>query len=74
MHIGVDATCWTNTRGYGRHARSLVGAMVGADAANRYTLVVDSEAGLESMPSKARIKLVRNTRPAVVAASGAPTA
>ena len=28
MRIGVDATCWHNRRGYGRHARALLRALV----------------------------------------------
>ena len=28
MRVGIDATCWANTRGYGRYARELVSAMV----------------------------------------------
>lgn len=28
MRIGVDATCWSNTRGYGRFARELISAVV----------------------------------------------
>ena len=68
MHIGVDATCWANARGYGRHARSLIGAMVSADPANHYTLFVDSEEGMESLPSGAEIKFVKNNRPTALAA------
>jgi len=43
MHIAVDATCWHNRRGYGRHARALLRALVGMDSANRYTLFTDSK-------------------------------
>lgn len=28
MRVGVDASCWTNARGYGRYARELLRAMV----------------------------------------------
>jgi hypothetical protein len=37
MRIGVDATCWDNNRGYGRHSRALLRALVRLDQANRYT-------------------------------------
>jgi glycosyltransferase involved in cell wall biosynthesis len=69
MHIGVDATCFLNTRGYGRHARSLLGSLVGLDAENRYTFVVDSEESLAHVPSGASARLVRARSPAAVAAS-----
>src|SRR5262249_40243522 len=68
MHIGVDATCWANTRGYGRHARSLLGSMVRTDDTHRYTFFVDSEAGVAAMPANARIERVSSARPAALAA------
>ena len=43
MHIGIDATCWHQGRGYGRHARSLITALLEADRENRYTLIARPE-------------------------------
>ena len=32
IHVGIDATCWTNDRGYGRFTRSLVTALAARDS------------------------------------------
>jgi glycosyltransferase involved in cell wall biosynthesis len=69
MRIGVDATCWQNLRGYGRHARSLLGALFRVDRENRYILFADSSEHLETIPSRAEVKLVPSVRPASLAAS-----
>jgi glycosyltransferase involved in cell wall biosynthesis len=69
MRIGVDATCWGNMRGYGRHARGLLSTLVRIDRSNRYVFFLDSEAHLPTLPKEAEIRLVRNSVPATVAAS-----
>lgn len=69
MHIGIDATCWHNTRGYGRHARALLSALVHLDTENRYTFVMDSPPPMETVPPAAAIRLVSTSTPAAVAAS-----
>ncbi|HET9532677.1 MAG TPA: glycosyltransferase family 1 protein [Blastocatellia bacterium] len=69
MRIGVDATCWQNSRGYGRHARSLLGALLRLDCENHYTFFMDSTENSETVPSSAEVRLVRAAAPAVVAAS-----
>jgi glycosyltransferase involved in cell wall biosynthesis len=69
MHIGVDATCWQNNRGYGRQGRGLLRALVPLDMENRYTFFMDSTENLEMIPSGAEICLVRTSAPAAVAAS-----
>ncbi len=70
MNIGVDATCWQNKRGYGRHARSLLTALIMRDSENRYVLFLDSAEGLETLPYGAEVSLVRSTTaPTAVAAS-----
>jgi glycosyltransferase involved in cell wall biosynthesis len=70
MNIGVDATCWQNSRGYGRHARSLITALIKRDSENRYVLFLDSAEGLETLPKGAEVLLVRSTTaPTAVAAS-----
>ena len=69
MHIGVDATCWHNTRGYGRHTRGLIGTLARVDRENRYVFLVDSDDQLASLPPKATVKVVKNSTPTSVAAS-----
>ena len=41
VHVGVDATSWTNERGFGRFTRSLVNALLARDTGFRYTLLFD---------------------------------
>jgi glycosyltransferase involved in cell wall biosynthesis len=69
MRIGVDATCWQNNRGYGRHARALLSNLVALDTHNRYTFFMDSAENLETLPSDAAVQIVAATSPTVVAAS-----
>jgi glycosyltransferase involved in cell wall biosynthesis len=69
MQIGVDATCWQNRRGYGRHARGLLSALVQADTSNHYTFCLDSTEQTESLPSNADIKVVPVTIPTARAAA-----
>ncbi|MBI3950390.1 MAG: glycosyltransferase family 4 protein [Acidobacteria bacterium] len=69
MRIGVDATCWQNMRGYGRHARGLLSTLVRLDAESRYTFFIDSIGNAETLPSEAEIRLVGTAAPTAVAAS-----
>jgi glycosyltransferase involved in cell wall biosynthesis len=70
MDIGVDATCWQNKRGYGRHARSLLSALIKLDSENRYILFLDSKEGFETLPAGAEVRLVHpRSAPTAVAAS-----
>lgn len=69
MKIGVDATCWQNTRGYGRHARALLRALVNLDKNNRYTLFMDSPCDRNAVPSEAEVRMVRTSLPTAMAAS-----
>ncbi|MEP6714111.1 MAG: glycosyltransferase family 1 protein [Terriglobia bacterium] len=71
MNIGVDATCWHNRRGYGRHARSLLGSLVRLDTANRYTLFLDSTEAAEPTPDGCEVRLLPSSVPTVQAASAA---
>jgi alpha-1,3-rhamnosyl/mannosyltransferase len=41
IHVGVDATSWTNERGFGRFTRSLLRALAERDAGFGYTLLFD---------------------------------
>lgn len=69
MHIGIDATCWNNRRGYGRHARSLLGALMRLDADNTYTLVLDGPSPEEQLPPNVTVRTVATSRPTTVAAA-----
>ena len=71
MRIAVDATCWHNRRGYGRHARALLRALVRLDSGNRYTLFLDSTEEAEPTPDDCEIRLLRASVPTVQAASAA---
>lgn len=69
MQIGVDATCWQNSRGYGRHARALLNALVQLDKQNEYTLFVDAPEAVNALPPAAKMQWVRAESPAAVAAA-----
>jgi glycosyltransferase involved in cell wall biosynthesis len=69
MRIAVDATCWHNRRGYGRHARALLRALIQLDTANRYTLFLDSSEAAEPTPEKCEVEVLRPVVPTVQAAS-----
>lgn len=73
MRIGVDATCWRNNRGYGRHARALLSALVRLDSESHYAFFLDAadgaEDGAEALPPQAEARVVRATAPAAIAAS-----
>ena len=45
IHVGVDATSWSNERGFGRFTRSLLSALAARDAGFRYTLLFDQPPG-----------------------------
>lgn len=44
MHVGVDATCWANGRGYGRYTRELLSAMVAEAPTWRFQCFLDARA------------------------------
>jgi glycosyltransferase involved in cell wall biosynthesis len=69
MQIAVDATCWHNRRGYGRHARSLLRALVDIDTRNHYTLFLDSQEPADPPPAGCNVRLLHPASPTVVAAS-----
>jgi glycosyltransferase involved in cell wall biosynthesis len=69
MRIAVDATCWHNRRGYGRHARALLRALIRLDAGNRYTLFLDSTEAAEPTPAECEVRVLRSSVPTVQAAS-----
>lgn len=67
--VAVDATCWQNNRGYGRHARNLLSALTRVDTDNRYWFFVDSAEMLDLIPSTVEAILVNTSRPTAQAAS-----
>ncbi len=69
MRIGVDATCWQNNRGYGRHARALLSALARSDNTNKYSFFLDSKENTEMLPAEVEARYVRTTSPAAIAAS-----
>ncbi len=69
LRIGVDATCWQNTRGYGRHARSLLSTLTRIDQHNQYTFFIDSPVNAETLPPEATVRMVSTAAPTAVAAS-----
>lgn len=69
MRIAVDATCWHNRRGYGRHARSLLRALVRLDTENRYTLFLDSTEVAEPTPPECSVRVLASSKPTVQAAA-----
>jgi len=71
MRIAVDATCWHNRRGYGRHARALLRALVELDRENRYTLFLDSTEDAEPAPAECEVRILRAAVPTFRAASAA---
>jgi glycosyltransferase involved in cell wall biosynthesis len=69
MRIAVDATSWHNRRGYGRHARSLLKALVPLDTSNQYTLFFDAPAEPTSIPQGSQVRQVESRSPAALAAA-----
>jgi glycosyltransferase involved in cell wall biosynthesis len=57
--VGVDATCWHMQRGFGRHARGLLGALLAADGVNRYTFFSDSSEDAPPLPAGSKWRRVR---------------
>jgi glycosyltransferase involved in cell wall biosynthesis len=71
MRIGVDASCWTNRRGYGRYTRGLLTALLAADRRNEYCWFIDSETAdtTQDLPAPAHRVIVQTSRAAERSAS-----
>ena len=69
MRIGVDGTCWTSPRGYGRHARALLRALMQRHDPARYIFVVDSPDVEPMLPEGAEARVVMTSHPTTAAAS-----
>jgi glycosyltransferase involved in cell wall biosynthesis len=69
MKIGVDATSWQNNRGYGRHERALLRALLALDRENRYTFFMDSRGLMEQVPAEAEVRMIAARAGTATAAS-----
>ena len=49
MHIGIDACCWSNKRGFGRFTRELLKALVRWDKQNEYLFFIDKDSASENV-------------------------
>ena len=74
MRIGIDASCWTNRRGFGRFTRELVRALLEVDRQNEYVLFLDAptDRGAEGLPPESRAaRVVVSTTAAATSAASA---
>lgn len=69
MRIGIDATCWTNRRGYGRFVRALLTATLEVDWENRYVFFLDDESSEFPVPADVEVVRVAARVPTVRAAA-----
>ena len=70
MHIGIDACCWSNQRGFGRFTRELVPRMLEQFPAHDFTLVADRWTAKEAVfPRRARLEVVNTDAQPTRAAS-----
>jgi glycosyltransferase involved in cell wall biosynthesis len=69
LRVGVDGACWSNRRGYGRYARSLLAALARRGDGDRYVLFVDPETARASLPAGLERVVVPTRRPPAAAAS-----
>ncbi len=71
MHIGLDATCTANRRGFGRFARELFHALATLDTGDEYTLFCDRPyADSDQLPKDWRV-VIAETRVAATEAASA---
>jgi len=69
MRVGVDATSWSNRRGYGRFSRAILSEVVRLDRQNQYTFFVDQESEEFPLPPDVEICSVATKVPTLEAAS-----
>jgi glycosyltransferase involved in cell wall biosynthesis len=71
MRVGIDATCWSNRRGYGRFTRGLLGRLLETDRTHEYVLFVDAQTqATETLPEQG----IRVVVPTAVAPTQAASA
>ena len=74
MRVGIDATCWSNPRGYGRYARGLLTALVAESSPHDFILFVDASTRADPrwpMPLQAQYVVVPTAEAPARAASAA---
>ena len=69
MRIGIDATCWSNRRGYGRFVRALLTATLEIDRANQYIFFLDDDSAEFPPPAGIEVVRVKAAVPTVQAAA-----
>lgn len=69
MRIGIDATCWSNRRGYGRFVRALLTATLEIDHANEYVFFLDDDSAEFPPPAGVEVVRVKASVPTVQAAA-----
>ena len=73
MRIGVDATCWANSRGYGRFTRELVTAMFADAPDDAFVCFVDERARQvfgTTPPNVSLVVVPQNVSPTEAASAG----
>jgi glycosyltransferase involved in cell wall biosynthesis len=61
VYVGIDATSWSNERGFGRFTRGLVTALAARESEFRYTLLFDQAPGV-GVPARSTILSARTRR------------
>lgn len=61
MRIGIDATCWSNQRGYGRFTRELLKALLDLDHVNDYVFFLDPHTNTSEDLPKGVVRKVVDT-------------
>ena len=69
MRIGIDATCWSNRRGYGRFVRALLTAALEIDRANQYVFFLDDGSAEFPPPPGVEVVRVKASVPTIQAAA-----
>lgn len=70
MRVGVDVSCWSNKRGFGRFTRELLKSLLAIDQENEYWFFIDRQtaAGAE-FPEKAHVVVINTSISQTLAAS-----
>jgi glycosyltransferase involved in cell wall biosynthesis len=63
MKIGVDVSCWDLQRGFGRHTRCLLSALLKRDAGHEFTLFVSSVQQAEELNFDAQVVVLPASGP-----------
>ncbi|NDQ58624.1 MAG: glycosyltransferase family 4 protein [Acidipila sp.] len=69
MRIGIDATCWSNRRGYGRFVRALLTAALEIDRVNQYVFFLDDASAEFPPPAGVEVIRVKASVPTIQAAA-----